>query len=109
MPEVSPRPELHCEALRKIFRPPECLAIAPERAFGTIFTPLFEPLVAEGILRKFLGTAHHFAIGSRAFREGRVFSNFEGISGWGVKTSEYMVLSSCCGQQANFFFQNVDL
>ena len=32
-----------------------------------------------------------------------VFSNFEGISGWGVKTSECMVLSSCCGQQANFF------
>ena len=50
-----------------------------------------------------LGTAHHFAIGSGAFREGRVFSNFEGISGWGVKTSECMVLSSCCGQQANFF------
>ena len=49
------------------------------------------------------GTAHHFAIGSGAFREGRVFSNFEGISGWGVKTSECMVLSSCCGQQANFF------
>ena len=38
-----------------------------------------------------------------AFREGRVFSNFEGISGWGVKTSECMVLSSCCRQQANFF------
>ena len=50
-----------------------------------------------------LGTAHHFAIGSGAFREGRVFSNFDGISGWGVKTSECMVLSSCCGQQANFF------
>ena len=50
-----------------------------------------------------LGTAHHFAIGSRAFREGRVFSNFEGISGWAVKTSECMVLSSCCGQQANFY------
>ena len=49
------------------------------------------------------GTAHHFAIGSGAFREGRVFSNFVGISGWGVKTSECMVLSSCCGQQANFF------
>ena len=32
-----------------------------------------------------LGTAHHFAIGSGAFREGRVFSNFEGISGWGVE------------------------
>ena len=26
-----------------------------------------------------LGTAHHFAIGSGAFREGRVFSNFEGM------------------------------
>ena len=50
-----------------------------------------------------LGTAHHFAIGSGAFREGRVFSNFEGISGWGCETSECMVLSSCCGQQANFF------
>ena len=50
-----------------------------------------------------LGTAHHFAIGSEAFREGRVFSNFEGISGWGCETSECMVLSSCCGQQANVF------
>ena len=50
-----------------------------------------------------LGTAHHFAIGSGAFREGRIFSNFEGISGWGCETSECMVLSSCCGQQANFF------
>ena len=50
-----------------------------------------------------------FAIGSGAFREGRVFSNFEGISGWGVKTSECMVLSSCCRQQAQFLFQNVDL
>ena len=49
------------------------------------------------------GTAHHFAIGSGAFREGRVFSNFEGINGWGCETSECMVLSSCCGQQANFF------
>ena len=50
-----------------------------------------------------LGTAHHFAIGSGAFREGRIFSNFEGISGWGCETSECMVLSSCCGQQAIFF------
>ena len=32
-----------------------------------------------------LGTAYHFPIGSGAFREGRVFSNFEGIGGWGVK------------------------
>ena len=54
VPEVSPRPELHCEALRKIFRPHSGRAIAPERAFHTIFTPLFEPLVAEGILRKWL-------------------------------------------------------
>ena len=50
-----------------------------------------------------MGTAHTFAIGSGAFREGCVFSNFEGISGWGCETSECMVLSSCCGQQANFF------
>ena len=49
------------------------------------------------------GTAHPFAIGSGAFRKSGVFSNFEGISGLGVKTSECMVLSSCCGQQANFF------
>ena len=50
-----------------------------------------------------LGTAHHFAIGSGAFREGRVFSNFEGISGWGVKTSECMVLSSAVGSKPIFF------
>ena len=107
MPEVSPRPGLHCEASRKNFPSPECRAIAPERAFGTIFTPLFEPLVAEGILRKWLrgapGHCSSLCNRSGAFREGRVFSNFEGISGWGVKTSECMVLSSCCGQQAIFF------
>ena len=48
-------------------------------------------------------SSHHFAIGMGAFREGGVFSKFAGISGWGVKTSKCKVLSSCCGQQANFF------
>ena len=50
-----------------------------------------------------LGTAHHFAIGSGAFREGRVFSNFEGISGWGVKTSECMVLQLLLWAASQFF------
>ena len=50
-----------------------------------------------------MGTAHHFAIGTGAFRFGRVFSNFEGIGGLVCETSKCMVLSSCCGQQANFF------
>ena len=62
-----------------------------------------------------LGTAHHFAIGSGAFREGRVFSNFEGISGGGgggggggenlrMHGSQLLLWAA-----SKFFFQNVDL
>ena len=50
-----------------------------------------------------LGTAHHFAIGSGAFREGRVFSNFEGISGWGVKPPNAWFSAPAVGSKPIFF------
>ena len=50
-----------------------------------------------------MGTAHHFAIGSGAFRVSRVFSNFEGISGWAVKPPNAWLLAPAVSSKPIFF------
>ena len=50
-----------------------------------------------------MGTAHHFAIGSGAFRVSRVFSNFEGIGGWAVKPPNAWLLAPAVSSKPIFF------
>ena len=85
--------------------------IALDWVFSTMFKPLFEPLVTLGIERKLLrGAPEH---GSslcnrfRGFSRRSCFAQTLPASRGACEPSECMVLSSCCGQQANF--QNFDL
>ena len=57
MAEVSPRPVLHYEAFCIFFLSTKCRVIPPEWAFSTIFKPLFELFVAQGIFFKWLRAA----------------------------------------------------
>ena len=50
-----------------------------------------------------MGTAHHFAIGSGAFRVGRVFSNIESIGGWAVKPPNAWFSAPAVGSKPIFF------
>ena len=112
--EVSPRPVLHYEAFCIFFLSTKCRVIPPEWAFSTIFKPLFEPLVAQGIFFKWLraapGHGSSFSTRIRGFFASVRFAQTlpEMWGGGGCQTSECMILSSCCGQQV-IFFQNVDL
>ena len=69
--------------------------------------PLFEPLVAEGILRKWLrgapGHCSSLCNRFRGFSRRSLFLKLWGHRQVGCETSECMILSSCWGQQANFF------